>query len=438
MKNEIITGLDIGSTKVCAVIAEKTGKNKFKILGVGKAPSTGLVRGEVSNIIDTANSIKAALNEAEEQAGVKVTEVIAGVSGENISSIRSRNYVTITNEEQEVTMADLRKLKEDMRSIQFSKDMKILHILHEEFFVDRQGVVTNPLGVACSRIEASNHVVMASGTAIQNIQKSVKRGGYEVGDLKLQSLASASAVLEDAEKDLGVLLLDIGGGTTDVLIYQGNAIRYSRVYGIAGNRITNDIKETLNVIAEDAEQLKTNYGYATEAAIVKDDTITVKGVGPRPSTRIPISLLTQIIRSRVEELFEIINIELEKSDVKKKIRAGLVITGGGALLKGITDLAEKVFGVPARVGLPAEEHFDGSIGELSKPEYATALGLLLPLEEDYLVDSEEEEKPKGTFWRRGKSTDKTKSEKSESKKSKSKSSPIKDFLLKIRAQYDDL
>jgi cell division protein FtsA len=434
MKKEIITGLDLGSTKVCAVIAERNENGKFHILGVGTAKCDGLVRGEVSNIIRTADAIKEAVGKAELKANQKVTIVKTGVSGENISSIRSRNYVNITNEDQVVTADDLKRLKTDLQGIQFSKDMRILHILHEEFFVDRQGIVTNPLGVACSRLEASNHVVMASVSAIMNINKAIKKAGYEVGEMMLQSLASSSAVLEAAEKDLGVLLIDIGGGTTDVMIYQGHAIRYSRVYGIAGSRITGDIKETLNVVNEDAEELKLNYGYATETAIVRDDLITVKGVGPRPNTKIPVSLLTQIIKSRVAELFKIINVELEKSEVKNKVHAGIVITGGGALLKGITDLAEQIFGLPARLGFPSDDYFTGDPHEISKPELATALGLLLPVEEEFVSDDELEapKTEKKPFWRS------TKLAEPKKRKEKKSSGSISELLKSIKRTFDDL
>ena len=434
MKNEIITGLDIGSTKVRAVIAEKIDRNRFKILGSGEADCDGLLKGEVSNIISTAESIKNAIKAAEAEAGVEATNIVTGISGENLSSIRSRNYVSITNDEQVVTADDLRRLKSDIQSISFSKDMTILHILHEEFFVDRQGSVSKPLGVACSRLEAANYVVMGSSGSIHNIRKAVKKAGYEVSDLKMQSLASASAVLEPAEKDLGILMIDIGSGCTDVLIYQGNAIRFSRVFGIAGHRVTLDIKEFLSVIEEEAELLKLDYGYATESAIIKDDLITVKGVGARPNTKIPVSLLTQIIKSRVAELFKMINNELEKADVKNKIRAGIVITGGGAWLKGITDLAEQVFGAPARIGLPDESHFEGEFGKLNKPDYSSVLGLLLPIEEDFTSDDEDEEpkKKKGFFTR-------NKAEKPVKQDSKTKSrSKFKDFLSQIKSQFDDL
>ncbi len=435
MKKEIITGLDIGSTKVRAVIAEKLDHKKFRVLGTGEAPCDGLMKGEVVNIVSTAESIKHALKEAERVAEVEAENIITGVSGENINSIRSRNYVNITNEDGVVTTDDLKRLKADLRSISFSKDMMILHILHEEFFVDRQGSVSRPLGIACSRLEAANYIVMAAADSIQNIRKATKKAGYEVTDLKLQSLASASAVLEPAEKDLGVLLIDLGSGTTNVLTYQNNAIRFSRVFGIGGHRVSLDIKEFLSVVAEDAERLKVEFGYATETAIVKDELIQINGVGPRPSTKIPTSLLTQIIKSRLSELFKMINTELEKADVKNKIRTGVVITGGGALLKGVTDLAEQVFGMPARMGLPVEEYFDGNFGNLAQPEYSSVLGLLLPIEEDFIASDDEDEKAdkkSGGFWGRKPAK---KEKKSSVEKGKGK---FGDFLKGVKNRFDEL
>lgn len=435
MKKEIITGLDIGSTKVRAVIAERLDRKKFRLLGAGEAPCDGLMKGEVVNIVSTSEAIKLALKEAERTAEIEAENIVTGVSGENINSIRSRNYVNITNDDGVVTVDDLRRLKADLRNISFSKDMMILHILHEEFFVDRQGSVSKPLGIACSRLEAANYIVMASSDSIQNIRKATKKAGYEVNDLKLQSLASASAVLEPAEKDLGVLLIDLGSGTTNVLTYHNNAIRFSRVFGIGGHRVSLDIKEFLSVVAEDAERLKVEFGYATETSIVKDELIQINGVGPRPSTKIPTSLLTQIIKSRLLELFKLINTELEKADVKNKIRTGVVITGGGALMKGITDLAEQVFGLPARMGLPVEEYFDGELRNLAQPEYASLLGLLLPVEEDFIATDDEEEKPvkkSGGLWGR-KSETKTKKSAPDKKKGK-----FGDFLKKVKNQFDDL
>lgn len=434
MKKEIITGLDIGSTRVRAVIAERLEGKKYRLLGSGEAPCDGLMKGEVVNIVSTSESIKQALKEAEGVAGVEAENIVTGVSGENTNSIRSRNYVNINNEDGVVTVDDLKRLKADLKNISFSKDMMILHILHEEFFVDRQGSVTKPLGVACSRLEAANYIIMAAANSIQNIRKAVKKAGYDLSDLKLQSLASAAAVLDPAEKDLGVLLIDLGSGTTNVLTYQSNAIRFSRVFGIGGQRVSLDIKEFLSVVTEDAEKLKVEYGYATESAIVRDDLIPIKGVGPRPSTKIPTSLLTQIIKSRLSELFKMINTELEKADVKGKIRTGVVLTGGGALLKGVTDLAEQVFGMPARIGLPIEDYYEGEPGTLAQPEYASLLGLLLPIEEDFIAEDDEEEKPKktGSFWGRSETK---KEKKNTTGKRKGK---FGDFLKGVKNRFDEL
>lgn len=375
MKKQIIAGLDLGTTKVCAVIAEKTDENRFKILGFGVAPSEGLHRGLVANISKTAEAINAAVSVASNRAGLKFPAVNVGVAGEHITSMRHRNYVTITNEEHEITKEDLDRLEADVRTIRIPSDRQILHIIPEEFFVDYQNGIENPIGMSGSRLEATNHVVLASIPAIQNIRKSVERAGLQIQQLVLQPIASSSSVLDESEKDLGVLLIDIGGGTTDIAIIHRKAIKHSKVFGVAGYQVTNDIRETLGVITEEAEALKKQFGYATETAIIKEEQILIKGVGARGNTRIPISLLTQIISLRMRELFTLIDHEIKNAGFKNKIKAGIVLTGGGSLLRGTTELAEEVFGLPARVGVPLENATGGLI-EIEKPEFATVAGLI--------------------------------------------------------------
>jgi cell division protein FtsA len=301
MKKNIIAGLDLGTTKVCAVIAEIGDNNRIDILGFGVAPSEGLHKGLVANISKTADAIKAAVQIASNRAGIQVTTVNVGVAGEHITSMRHRNYVTINSEEKEITKSDLDRLEADVRTIRIPSDRQILHIIPEEFSVDYQGGIENPLGMSGSRLEATNHVVLASIPAIQNIKKSVERAGLQVQDYILQPIASSSSVLEESEKDLGVALIDIGGGTTDIAIFHNKAIKHTKVIGVAGNQVTNDIRESLGVITEEAENLKREYGYATESAIIREMDILIKGIGARGNTKIPISLLTQIISLRMKE-----------------------------------------------------------------------------------------------------------------------------------------
>ncbi|MGA8264951.1 MAG: cell division protein FtsA [Ignavibacteriaceae bacterium] len=374
-KNNIIAGLDLGTTKVCAVIAEKIDDHKIDILGFGVAPSEGLHKGLVANISKTAEAIREAVSIASNRAGLEINVVNVGVAGEHITSMRHRNYVTITSEEKEITKSDLDRLESDVRTIRIPSDRQILHIIPEEFSVDHQGGIENPIGMSGSRLEATSHIVLASVPAIQNIKKSVERAGLLVQDYILQPIASSSSVLEESEKDLGVALLDIGGGTTDIAVFHKKTIKHTKVIGVAGNQVTNDIRESLGVITEEAEILKRDYGYATESAIIKDEDILIRGVGARGNTKIPVSLLTQIISLRMRELFSLIDNELRSAGFKNKIKAGIVLTGGGSLLKGCSELAEEVFGLPTRIGVP-QELGAGLSNEIESPEFATVAGLI--------------------------------------------------------------
>jgi cell division protein FtsA len=376
MRKNIVVGLDLGTTKVCAVIAETFDEdNKINILGFGVAPSEGLHKGLVANIGKTATAIKEAISIASNRAGMEVSLVNVGVAGEHITSMRHRNYVTISGDDREITQADLDRLEADVRTIRIPSDRQILHIIPEEFSVDYQGGIESPLGMSGSRLEATNHIVLASIPAIQNIRKSVERAGFQVQDYILQPIASSTSVLEESEKDLGVALIDIGGGTTDIAIFHKKSIKHTKVIGVAGNQVTNDIRESLGVITEEAEKLKKDFGYATESAIIRDEDVLIRGIGARGNAKIPISLLTQIISLRMRELFSLIDNEIRSAGYKNKIKAGIVLTGGGSLLKGCTELAEEVFGLPTRIGVP-QELGTGLSDEIESPEFATVAGLI--------------------------------------------------------------
>lgn len=375
MKKNIVAGLDLGTTKVCAVIAEQKDVDQFEILGSDSSPSEGLHKGLVANISKTAEAIKEAVSKASNKAGVSITSVNVGVAGEHITSMRHRNYVTISREDKEITKEDLHRLEADVRTIRIPSDRQILHVIFEEFSIDHQGGIENPIGMSGSRLEASNHIVLASIPAIQNVKKSVERAGLHVNEYVLQPIASSASVLDDNEKDLGVALIDIGGGTTDIAIYHKKTIKHTKVIGVAGNQVTNDIRESLGIITEDAEKLKREFGYAVESAIVKDEDILIRGVGARGNTKIPISLLTQIISLRMRELFILVDNEIRSAGFKNKIKAGMVLTGGGSLLKGCMELSEDVFGVPTRIGLP-QEMGAKLPQEIETPEFATVMGLL--------------------------------------------------------------
>ncbi|HAB51047.1 MAG: cell division protein FtsA [Ignavibacteria bacterium RIFOXYB2_FULL_35_12] len=375
MKKNIVAGLDLGTTKVCAVIAEQLDDEHFEILGSDSSPSEGLHKGLVANISKTADGIKEAVSKASNKAGVSISSVNVGVAGEHITSMRHRNYVTISREDKEITKEDLNRLEADVRTIRIPSDREILHIIFEEFSIDYQGGIENPIGMSGSRLEATNHIVLASSAAIQNIKKSVERAGLHVNEYVLQPIASSTSVLDDSEKDLGVALIDIGGGTTDIAVFQNKSIKHTKVIGVAGNQVTNDIRESLGIVSDEAEKLKKEYGYAIETAIIKDEDILIRGVGARGNTKIPISLLTQIISLRMRELFILVDNEIRSAGFKNKIKAGIVLTGGGSLLRGCTELAEDVFGLPARIGVPQE--MGGKLPtEIESPEFATVMGLL--------------------------------------------------------------
>jgi cell division protein FtsA len=374
MKNNIVAGLDLGTTKVGAVIAEVQDE-KLNILGFNVAPSEGLNRGLVANITKTSEAISSAMDIAMNRAGIEVKEVNVGVAGEHITSLRHRNYVMISNPEKEITESDIARLKADVRTIRIPSDRQILHIIPEEYFIDYQGGIDNPIGMSGSRLEAVNHVVFASIPAIQNIKKSVERAGFTVKNYILQPIASSFSVLEENEMDLGIVLIDIGGGTTDVAVYHNKSIKHTKVFGVAGNQVTNDVRETLGIVTAEAENLKKEYGYAMESSIVKDEDIYIKGVGARGNFKVPITLLTQIISIRMRELFSLIDNELRQSGFKNKIKAGIVLTGGGSLLRGVTELAEEVFGLPARIGVPVNVG-TGLANEIESPEFATVAGLI--------------------------------------------------------------
>lgn len=375
MRKNIIAGLDLGTTKVCAVIAEQLDDDKFEILGSDSSPSEGLHKGLVANISKTADAIKEAVSKASNKAGISISSVNVGVAGEHITSMRHRNYVTISREDKEITKEDLNRLEADVRTIRIPSDRQILHIIFEEFSIDYQGGIENPIGMSGSRLEATNHIVLASVPAIQNIKKSVERAGLQINEYVLQPIASSASVLDDSEKDLGVALIDIGGGTTDIAVFQNKSIKHTKVIGVAGNQVTNDIRESLGIVTEEAEKLKKEFGYAIETAIIKDEDILIRGVGARGNTKIPISLLTQIISLRMRELFILVDNEIRSAGFKNKIKAGIVLTGGGSLLRGCTELAEDVFGLPTRIGVP-QEMGTKLPSDIESPEFATVMGLL--------------------------------------------------------------
>jgi len=372
---EIIVGLDIGTTKVCAVVGALNGNGRLNILGIGRSPSDGLTRGVVTNIDKTVRSIENAVAEAESQSGVKIRSVIVSIAGDHIQSFQSRGVIAISGPEHEITQSDVDRLIEDTKRVALPSDRRIIHVIPQEFIIDGQDGVYDPVGMSGVRMEANVHIITGLVTAAQNIFKCVQRGRLEVADMVLEPLASSYAVLDEEEKEVGVALLDIGGGTTDLAVFEERTIRHTAVIGIAGKKVTDDIRKGLGVLTEQAEKLKREHGFAYMPAIVDNEPIALPGIGGRPPIEIDKKLLCQIIQPRMEEILEIAAMEVKRSGYSKHLSAGAVLTGGGCLIKGTAELARDVLGMPVKIGIPTG-FGGGLVKEIENPMYATAVGLV--------------------------------------------------------------
>lgn len=376
-ENEIIVGLDIGTTKVCAIVAASNRDGKgLTILGIGESPSEGLNRGVVVNIEKTVRSIEQAVQQAEQQSGVTIGEVIVGIAGDHIQSFPTMGIVGISNPEKEITRRDVQRLLDETRKIALPSDRKILHIIPQDFIVDGQDGITDPVGMSGIRMEANVHVVTGLVTAAQNIYRCVERAGLRVRNLVLQPLASSYAVLDEEEKEIGVALIDIGGGTTDIAVFEGGIIRHTALFGIAGRQVTDDVRRGLGIIASQAERVKQEYGHAMQSGIMRDEMFMIPGVGGRKPMEITKSLLCEIIQPRMEELLEFALAEIRRSGYSQNLSAGIVLTGGGALLRGIDELAAQIIGMPVKIGIPTGSDSGGLSPEVENPRYATGVGLI--------------------------------------------------------------
>src|SRR4051794_25628309 len=370
----LIVGLDIGTSKIVAIVAEISPEGAFNVIGLGAQPSRGLKKGVVVNIEATMASIQRVLEEAELMADCHITDVYTGIAGSHIRSLNSSGMGAI--KEKEVTQADIDRVVDTEKAIAIPNDQQILHILPQEFIIDGQEDVREPLGMSGVRLEVKVHIVTGAVSAVENITKCVRRCGLEVRDVMLQPLASAKAVLNDDEKDLGVCLMDIGGGTTDIAVFAGGAIRHTAVIPIAGDQVTNDIAMTLRTPTKEAEELKVRHGCALRQLANPNDIIEVPGVGERGPRKLSRPMLAEVIEPRIEELYSLVQAELRRSGFQGLLSSGVVITGGSALLQGITELGEEVFHMPVRVGVPT---YAGGLADVVKsPRYATTVGL--PLE----------------------------------------------------------
>lgn len=373
-----IVGLDIGTSKICALVASLEENGKIHILGLAKSPTYGLVQGGIVNVERTAEAIRGVINMVENQSGERIRKVVVGVAGEGISGISSISVVTTRAPNHVITEGDVARLMEDAKNIRYPSNKVILHTLPQEFKVDGVEGIKDPVGMVGIRVEATVHIVMAPVSLIENFRRTVGKARLEVEEFVFQPLASAYSVLNPEEMEIGVALIDIGAGTTDVAIFEDGIIRYSGSLQMAGEHITKDIRKAFRIQRELAEKLKITEGYAYIDAITDDKSIIVQGIGGREPFEITRSMLCQVIQSKVEEIFEklYINHLRNQGFTRKNLSAGIVLTGGTALLKGIVELAREKFEMPARIGIPMG-FAGGLVDEVQNPIYSTAAGLVL-------------------------------------------------------------
>jgi cell division protein FtsA len=369
----LIVALDIGTSKVVAIVGEITEAGEIEIIGLGSHPSRGLKKGVVVNIESTVQSIQRAVEEAELMAGCEIHSVFAGIAGSHIKSLNSHGIVAIRDKE--VASGDVERVIDAARAVAIPADQKVLHILPQEFIIDNQEGVREPLGMSGVRLEAKVHLVTGAVSAAQNIVKCVRRCGLEVDDIILEQLASAHAVLNDDEKELGVCLVDIGGGTTDIAVFTDGAIRHTAVIPIAGDQVTNDIAVALRTPTQFAEEIKIKYACALTQLASPDETIEVPSVGDRPARRLARQTLAEVVEPRYEELFTLVQAELRRSGFEDLCAAGIVLTGGTSKMEGVIDLAEEIFHMPVRLGIP--QGVAGLADVVRNPIYSTGVGLLL-------------------------------------------------------------
>ena len=389
MNKNYSVGLDIGTTKIVVMVGEKNQFNKVKILGVGKSQSLGVHRGVVNNITQTIQSIKIAVDEAQSKSGVDVKEVAVGIAGQHIRSLQHSDYITRENPDEVINENDIDKLIDQVYKLVMLPGEEIIHVLPQDFKVDGQSEIKEPIGMYGGRLEANFHIVVGQVSSIRNIGKCIKSAGLEMGDITLEPLASSDAVLSEEEKEAGVALIDIGGGTTDVAIFKDGIIKHTAVIPFGGNVITEDIKEGCSIIGNQAEQLKIKFGSAWPGENKDSEIVSIPGLRGRDPKEISLKTLSKIINARVVEIIEQAYLEIKNyghEDSKKKLIAGIVLTGGGSQLRHLKQLAEYVTGMDTRIGFPGE-HLAGDSNEYN-PIYSTAVGLLMKaIENNSLEDN---------------------------------------------------
>lgn len=372
-ENNLIVGLDIGTSKVVAIVGEVTADGGIDIIGFGSQPSRGLKKGVVVNIESTVQAIQRAVEEAELMAGCQIRSVYAGIAGSHVRSINSHGIVAI--KDKEVTAADVARVIDAAKAVAIPADQRILHVIPQEFLIDNQEGIRDPISMSGVRLEARVHLVTGSVSAAQNIIKCVRRCGLEVDDIILEQLASSASVLTADEKELGVCLVDIGGGTTDIAVFTEGAIRHTAVIPIAGDQVTNDIAVALRTPTQYADDLKIKYACALRQLATGDESIEVPSVGDRKPRRLARQTLAEVVEPRYEELLSLVQAELRRSGFEEICAAGIVLTGGSSKMLGVIELAEEIFHMPVRLGVP--QHVSGLIDVVRNPIHATGVGLLL-------------------------------------------------------------
>ncbi len=374
---KIVVGLDIGTTKICAIVGRKNEFGKLEVLGMGKAESEGVIKGIVVNIDKTVMAIEKAIKEASDIAGINIGVVNVGIAGQHIRSSIHHNSLLRDTKDDEISIEDVSRLTEDMYRMVVPSGSEIIHVMPQDYIVDYEEGIKDPVGMSGVRLEADFHVITAQTSAINNINKCVRRGGLEIDDLILEPLASSLAVLSEEEKEAGVCLIDIGGGTTDIAIFFNNIIRHTAVIPFGGNILTTDIQNGLQVMSKQAEQLKTRFGKAIAEEASPNEVVSIPGIRNRTAKEISVKNLSSIIQARMEEIIEMAHVEIINSGYENRLAGGIVITGGGSQLANLKQLVEYMTGMDTRIGYP-NEHLGRSKQEIVKsPMYATAVGLVL-------------------------------------------------------------
>jgi cell division protein FtsA len=387
--NDYIVGLDIGTTKICVIVARQNEYGKIEVVGMGKADSQGVMRGVVANIDKTVDSIVKSLKEAEDHTGVSIKNVYVGIAGQHIKSLQHRGILVRENLDSEISKEDVVRLTDDMKRLIVPPGDRIIHVLPQEYIVDNEMGIKDPVGMSGIRLEANFHIITGSVSAAYNIRKCVEKAGLHMVDMLLEPLASSAAVLSSDEKEAGVALVDIGGGTTDIAIFQDGIIRHTQVIPFGGNVITDDIREGCMVMRHHAETLKVRFGSAVPDSSMDNQIVSIPGLHGREPKEISVRNLSNIIHARMEEILEHVDAEISMSGFKNKLIAGVVVTGGGAQLKNLVQLVEFVTGLDARIGLPVEHLAPSKIESISHPMFSTAIGLVLKGFEDFEIKQEQ-------------------------------------------------